>query len=195
MSTTLLIKSAISRANAGDRSAVTEIVINAQRRLERLARKMMRGERRSPMHGTCDLVQNASIRLLRRLERHTPESPCDFFRMASREMRLELIDLARRFSKERALCKDIAPSDEPCDDSRPDNLQAWSDFHEVVATLPEEERTAFELVFYHELPQTEAAELMGQSIWTYRRILGAAKKKLARALSEALCGATNATAC
>ena len=185
MSTTLLIQSEIDRIRKGDRSATQEIVIKAQRRLERLARKMMQGERRSPMHGTSDLAQNASLRLMRRLEKHTPECPKDFFRMASREMRLELIDLARRSFRERSHYRENMDL-EPREQTGQDNLQTWADFHEALGSLPVSERTAFELIFYHELSQTESAKLMGETIWTYRRILGRARKKLARVLSPLL---------
>jgi RNA polymerase sigma-70 factor (ECF subfamily) len=58
----------------------------------------------------------------------------------------------------------------PVDESNvPDRLAVRTTFHEQVAALPAEEREVFELLWYHELPLAEAAELLGVSEPTVKR--------------------------
>jgi len=44
---------------------------------------------------TDDVLQNACLRLLRRLSAHPPADPAEFFGWAARDIRCELLDLAR----------------------------------------------------------------------------------------------------
>ena len=59
---------------------------------------------------------------------------------------------------------------EPCGaDEDPANLAAWAEFHAQVEHLPEEQREVFDLLWYQELSQAEAATLLGVSERTVKR--------------------------
>src|SRR5262245_7811376 len=88
----------LTRLRAGDATARNELVGRTCSRLERLARKMLRGfPRVRRWADTNDVLQNALVRLLRSLETVRPESPREFFALAAQQIRRELLDLARHF--------------------------------------------------------------------------------------------------
>ena len=51
----------------------------------------------------------------------------------------------------------------------PLRLAAWTELHEQVEALPPEEREAFDLLYYQDLPQAEAAQVLGVSLATLKR--------------------------
>src|SRR5581483_837635 len=66
----------------------------------------------------------------------------------------------------------------------PDRLAQWREFHEAVERLPEEERAAFDLLWYHGLTQKEAAEVIGVSEPTVKRRWLAARLRLRAVLGD-----------
>lgn len=50
----------------------------------------------------------------------------------------------------------------------PRRLWQWSEFHEQVGNLPDEERLLFDLLWYQGLEQAEAAAAMGVSLRTLK---------------------------
>ena len=64
----------------------------------------------------------------------------------------------------------------------PNRLAAWSEFHEKVGSLPDEEREVFELIWYQGLSQAEAAEVLHTSQRTLQRRWQAARLHLVEAL-------------
>ncbi len=48
-------------------------------------------------------------------------------------------------------------------------LAAWREFHERVESLPEEQREVFDLLWYQELSQAEAANVLGVAVPTVKR--------------------------
>lgn len=193
MSTSVLLGSLLddlqSKEEARQQLARENILAVSQQRLLRLARRMLSGERRSYLHGTEDLQQSANLRLMRRLRNHIPEDARDFFRMAAREMRLELIDLARRTRTERALvCQ--ATSNDPglgvpeTTQGQAEHLERWTEFHQAVSCLPEGPREVFELTYYGELSQRDVARVTQRSVWKIRRELSEAKRSLASSMSD-----------
>jgi len=64
----------------------------------------------------------------------------------------------------------------------PSRLAAWSEFHEKVGTLPDEERDVFELIWYQGLSQAESAEVLHVSKRTLQRRWQAARLHLVEAL-------------
>jgi RNA polymerase sigma factor (sigma-70 family) len=57
-------------------------------------------------------------------------------------------------------------------------LAAWTRFHEKIGELPEEERKFFKLLWYQELSQAEAAEVLAVAEITVRRRWQAARRRL-----------------
>jgi RNA polymerase sigma-70 factor (ECF subfamily) len=120
--------------------------------------------------------------------------------LAAVSIRRELLDLAKHYYGPRGLGANYAsvenkgaartssaagfdPADAAAD---ADQLAAWTDFHTQVERLPDEERAVFDLLWYQELSQVEAAELLNISLRTVKRRWASARLKLHQALDGAL---------
>jgi RNA polymerase sigma-70 factor (ECF subfamily) len=164
----------------GDRTAQEELLRRVGGRLERLARKMLR--RFPGVHRwteTGDVLQNATLRLLRALREVRPANTREFFSLAAEHMRRELLDLSRHFYGPQGLGahhasrgghqEDPSATWEPRAPGVAEELERWGLFHEAVAQLPVEEREVFGLVFYHGWTQPQIAALFQMSERTIRR--------------------------
>lgn len=178
---------------AGDEQARTRLIEHACDRLRLLARKMLRGfpaVRR--WEETDDVFTEALTRLHGSLKTVQPESPRHFYNLAATQIRRVLIDMSRRYygpeglganyetagddQGNRQAHPDVADrSDEPLD------LMQWTEFHEQVEALPEDEREVFSLLWYEGLPQQEAAQLLGMSERSLRRRWQDARYRLSKA--------------
>jgi RNA polymerase sigma-70 factor (ECF subfamily) len=193
---TAALKGWLERIRAGDRSAQQELLAHAGQRLERLARKML--QRYPAVHRwveTGDVLQNASLRLLRSLEKVPVDSVAGFFGLAAVELRRELIDLARHyFGKLGAGANHASGStpEVPASSDEPGSLAQWCAFHEQVERLPDDERAAVNLLFYQGMAQADAAELLGVSVRTLQRRWQAALLALHDALHSARNGDSHA---
>jgi RNA polymerase sigma-70 factor (ECF subfamily) len=49
-----------------------------------------------------------------------------------------------------------------------EKLRRWTEFHEAVSRLPDDLRAVFDLLWYQEMPQAEAAELLGIAVPTVK---------------------------
>src|ERR1700752_2967339 len=95
---TTQLQNLIDRINAGDCKAREELIGRACERLRRLTAKILQDYRRlRRFEDEDDVLQNVVLRLMRRLRAVSVTSVADFFYLAAREIRLELIDLARRY--------------------------------------------------------------------------------------------------
>lgn len=194
----------IDRLQAGDPDARDELLRQACERLRRLTRKMLKGfSRVKRWELTDDVLQNALVRLWNALRDVTPRSARDFYALAALQVRRELIDLARQYygpqglganqasnaetfdSAHRTPCADVGKADLTLE---PGRLAVWSEFHRRVDTLPAEEREVFDLLWYQELTQAEAALLLGISLATLKRRWLAARRRLHEALNGELPG-------
>lgn len=158
--TTVQLQRQLALLHAGEKEARCGLISHACERLRRLTRKMLR--QYPIVHGmeqTDDVLQNAVIRLDRALSEMTPESLLHFFNLASQHIRWELLDLAKRYKSHAQPKVEI---DEMPDKDGP-NLETWMEVHEAVQALPDEEREIVNLLFYEDLTQGEAAELLGVS--------------------------------
>lgn len=197
MNTTLQIQQSLDHLRAGDAAARDDLVSFACDRLRRLTRKMLRsypGVRR--MEETDDVLQNAAIRLCKALGEVTPPSVRDFFRLAALQIRRVLIDLVRHYygpggrGRDKALPGKKEGSDSssdlidqvPEETDDPRELARWTEFHQQVEALPEEEREVVDLLWYQGLTQAEAAAVLQVSERTVKRRWQTAKVKLYRAL-------------
>ena len=188
----------LDRLQTGDPAAPDELLRRVGGRLERLARKMrgrFPGVRRWAETG--DVLQNASLRLLRALQEVRPASTREFFSLAAEQLRRELLDLSRHFfgpqgaganhasqaghpeSPETA-CEPADRTDDGAEHER------WCAFHEAVEQLPAEEREVVGLVFYHGWTQAQIAELFQVTERTVRRRWQSACLKLHQLVGEKL---------
>jgi RNA polymerase sigma-70 factor (ECF subfamily) len=180
-SSVLRLQGYLERMNAGDPAAREELFRHVAGRLERLTRKMLQGfpgVRR--WEETGDVLQNAVVRLLRALGAVRPGSLREFFGLSAEQVRRELIDLARHYqgpqgagahhASQAGLDGERGPlADKPDLTHEPSALAGWAEFHQQVEGLPEEEREVVNLLFYQELPQAEAAALLGVTVRTVQR--------------------------
>jgi RNA polymerase sigma factor (sigma-70 family) len=195
--TTLHIQQGLDRLQAGDEAARKELLNIACERLQRLTRKMLRSDGRlKRWEETDDVFHNAMLRLCRALQTVTVSSPREFFRLAALQVRRELIDLARHYYGPHGLGAkhqtqgipknpdgtSQGPRD-PADSSNdPSRLAAWSEFHEQIAALPDEDREVFDLIWYQGLSQAEAAKILQVSTRTIERRWQAARLRVYEAL-------------
>lgn len=188
-SSTTQLGNLISRLQAGDEAARRELVGQSCERLRRLTRRLLRDfPRLQRWEHEDDVLQNAAIRLLRSLEAVTPNSVPGFLTLAAREIRRELIDLSRHYygpQGQGAAHGSVAATDTeapeltpPQSTLDPERLAGWTEFHRRVEELPPEEREAFDLLWYHELTQEEAAAVLGISLATIKRRWMAARLRL-----------------
>ena len=189
----------IARFNAGDDDAREELLQLAGDRLKQLARKIKRG---FPGVGrweqTEDICQIASFRLYEALLYSRLEDARHFYRLAAKKLRETLIDLARHYQGPQGMGnhhRTAAPADpegrglpaacDPGDRTRdPQRLAQWGELHAAIEGLPEELREMFDLLWYHELSQDEAAEVVGVGVRQVKRRWRDAKLKLAESLGE-----------
>jgi RNA polymerase sigma-70 factor (ECF subfamily) len=194
---TSLLQSLLLRVNAGDPAARAQLLEHTRGRLVRLAHTMLRDfPRVRRWEETDDVLQNALLRLLQGLERVAPATVADYFRLATRQLRRELLDLVRHYYGPHGLGAHHSsqapggtsgdspgPVPEAADTTQdPGRLAAWAEFHERVAALAEPEREVFELLWYHGLTQAEAAEVLQVSVPTVKRRWLAARLDLQEAL-------------
>ena len=155
-----------------DATARDELLRRVGGNLERMARKLLHAYpsvRR--WEGTDDVLQNATMRLLRALKDVTPANPRQFFALAAEQIRRELLDLARHYYGPRGIGANHASGAFDAADGHTDasGLDEWSEFHERVAQLPDDEREIVGLIHYQELPQAEVARLLGVDLRTVER--------------------------
>jgi RNA polymerase sigma factor (sigma-70 family) len=194
------IRLCIDRMRSGDAAARNELLGHASERLTRLTRKMLRDfPRVHRWEQTDDVLQNAAMRLCRALGEVQPTTAADFFRLAAAQIRRELLDLARRYSGAHGLgahhasrvgAGSAAAAEPSAIDTThdPDRLSAWTKFHREVEELPALEREAFDLLFYQELSQAEAAAVLAVSVRTIKRRWQAARLRLVQNLGGKMPG-------
>jgi RNA polymerase sigma-70 factor (ECF subfamily) len=174
----------VGRARSGDAQALNDLIGRACRRLEDLTRRMLR---RFPLvrrwEQTDDVLQNALIRLHRALTAQRVESVQHFFCLAAKQIRWELLDLAKHHfgslgqgAKHHTDGGGRAADDtggplarQPDADGEPVSLEEWTGFHEQASRLPEEEREVFDLLWYQGLTQEDAAQILGVTVRTVKR--------------------------
>jgi RNA polymerase sigma-70 factor (ECF subfamily) len=196
MSQSVIIQNWLDRMKAGDEEARKELLNSACQRLTELTRKMLRNfPRVKRWEQTDDVFQNAALRLYRTLGEVHPATAADFYRLAALNIRRELLDLAKHYygplgggakhasvagasSGTDVLAGKSSPGDDPV------QLSSWTDFHTQVDNLPEDERAVFDLLWYQELPQAEAASILGVSERTIKRRWASARLKLHELLKD-----------
>lgn len=187
----------IERLAEGDDQACSDLINHTAERVAALTRRMFKDfARLGRWEQTEDICQNASMRLWNALKTTRPTTPVEFHRLAALQIRRELIDQVRRHFGPEGIGANHA-SNAPADSSGstpveayeapqstydPVKLSSWAEFHEKVDLLPDDERSAFDLIWYQGLTQAEAAEVLGISERTLKRRWLAARLSLGHAL-------------
>ncbi len=200
---TTYVQQCLARLRQGEQAAREGLIRAACDRLTELTRAMFKGYGRlRRWEETDDVLQSAMLRLHRALGAIAPETPRDFYRLATAQIRRELIDLSRHhFGPEGAAghhdsgapSPDSSVPGQELPDSgnsslEPSRLAVWTDFHRRAEELPDEEREVFDFVWYQGMQQNEAAEILGVSPRTVLRRWQSACFKLHDAMQGILPG-------
>jgi RNA polymerase sigma-70 factor (ECF subfamily) len=176
-----ILQHLLPRAVAGDEAAVNALLRHCGDRLTVLTRRMLGDfQRVRRWVETDDVLQSALLRLLGALRSVRPQTPRDFFALASLQIRRELIDLARHFYGPEGIGANhdsrppagpgSAVGHDPADVRQAATPPArWAELHELTDQLPPEEREVVGLLFYQGLSQAEAVEVLGVSLRTLQR--------------------------
>src|SRR6516162_1735680 len=160
----------LDRLRQGDREARQLLLERACERLRRLAGRMLHGSfpELARRHEVDSVVHETWVRLLQALDKTEPPTVSDFFRLAAHKFRQVLVDMAQgeRRRAQREVLGLSGADNQGCNPSAanttydPARLALWTEFHEKVATLSEQERAVFEMHHYLDLPQAEIARVL-----------------------------------
>ncbi|MCA8988335.1 MAG: sigma-70 family RNA polymerase sigma factor [Planctomycetaceae bacterium] len=190
----LQIEECIARLNDGDSLARGELLNLTCDRLLRLTHRIKQS---FPAVGrweqTEDIFQNASMKLYEAMHEVELNDSRHFFRLAAKKIRETLLDLARHYQgpmgaganhatmppmrdQEQAIPSPLEGGELTTD---PRRVAEWTEMHRVIESLPDESREMFDLLWYHELSQEEAAQIVGISVRQVKRRWRDAKLMLA----------------
>jgi len=166
--TTIQLQSLLDRLRTGDKQARREFLEQVCGRLRRLSAKILAGSfpNLRASHDVDSVVHETWLRLLQALEKTDPPTVADFFRLAAHKIRQVLLDMAdrqRRLQQRETFLSRVesgADRDPASQTYNAARLAQWTEFHERVGRLEEEERTVFEMHYYLGLPQTEIARTL-----------------------------------
>lgn len=195
--TTFQVQQLLDRWHAGDPEGWNRLIERAYRRLERLAHHQLRKFPLIP-DDTGDVLHGAYPRLVKKLQTDRPTTAREFFFKATGAIRDQLIDLLRHYLRPgRAPAQGAASpedgdsasppgADRPDDTHDPRPLAVWTEFHEKAARLPDNLRAVFDLLWYQDLTQREAAVLLGVHEWKVQEWWHDARLELAKQLGDRL---------
>lgn len=185
---TVVLQGWLERGMSGDAEARQRLLEITRDRLMRQARRQLHGRyaRLEPFEQTDDVVQQLYLKILQNQDRfwvngrgEPVRSLAEFFGHASAWMRDVLCDLLRKSCGRDNRRPAVVPLDgggttegggiEPGTvTSEGEHVQRWTEFHEAAARLPDELRGVFDLLWYQELTQAEAAEVLGIAVPTVK---------------------------
>jgi RNA polymerase sigma factor (sigma-70 family) len=177
-------------ANQQQTDVREEIIAHACDRLRQLTHRMLKHYPRVKRWlETDDVLQNAMMRLHRSLLQVQPETPRQFYGLAATQIRRELIDLARKqYGPQGIGANQLTDFGErvknKSDDSEPESLDSWSQFHLAVENLPEDQQEVVNLLWYEGISQPDAASLLNISLATLKRRWQAARLTLGTLLKD-----------
>jgi RNA polymerase sigma factor (sigma-70 family) len=190
------IQDLLDRLRRGDGEARRLLLERACERLRRLAGRMLHGSfpELARRHEVDSIVHETWLRLLQALDKTEPPTVADFFRLAAFKFRQVLLDMAqgeRRRAQREVLGLSGGDSAGPAPSGAssthdPGRLAMWTEFHEKVATLGEQERAVFEMHYYLELPQAEIARVLELHPRKVSYLWIAATEKLGESLEATL---------
>lgn len=184
---TTILEGYLERGTSGDVEARQRLLELTRERLMSHARRQLHGRyaRLEPFEETDDVVQQLYVKILQNQDRfwvnargEPVRSLAEFFGHTSAWMRDVLCDLLRRSCGRdnqrpaavplRSETTEHPPPAAASTTVEGEKLQRWTEFHEAVARLPDDLRQVFDLLWYQELPQAEAAALLGIAVPTVK---------------------------
>jgi RNA polymerase sigma-70 factor (ECF subfamily) len=203
---TAVLQGHLERAVRGDAAARQRLLELTRDRLMRHARRFLHGRyaRLEPFAQTDDVVQQLYLKILLNQHRfwvnahgEPVQTLAEFFGHTSAWLRDVLCDQLRKAygrddNHPAALPLDAGPSDtglrhDPFSSTLDaQKLRRWTEFHEAVARLPDDLRAVFDMLWYQEMSQAEAAELLGVAVPTVKLRWMKARLQVQQALGGAL---------
>ena len=188
LESTVVLQGYLERALTGDAEARGRLLELTRNRLMRHARCFLHGSyaRLEPFAQTDDVVQQLYLKILQHQDRfwvnargEPVQTLAEFFGHSSAWMRDVLCDELRRAYGRDDNRPAVLPLDGGNSDTRPTyepasttldavKVQRWTEFHEAVARLPADLRAVFDLLWYQEMTQAEAAALLGVAVPTVK---------------------------
>jgi RNA polymerase sigma-70 factor (ECF subfamily) len=185
---TAVLQGQLERAVTGDTEARQRLLELTRDRLTRHARRLLHGRyaRLEPSAQTDDVVQQLYLKILRNQDRFWVNADgepmhtlAEFFGHTSAWMRDVLCDLLRKEYGRDDNRPAVLPLQGGTSDTGPrhelssstldgEKLRRWTEFHEAVARLPDDLRAVFDLLWYQEMSQAEAAALLGVAVRTVK---------------------------
>ena len=187
------IEQLLQRVNQGDVDARRELFELTEGQLRNLTRKMLSGfSQVRRWEETDDVWQNVSMRIWKSFEKMTFQSPRHFLNASALQIRRELLTLAEHYRRPSSHAAHHASP--PSIESRPmldaenptdnvDVLSRWTELHDEVDRLEDEQKEVFQLHWYNGLTHESIAELIGVSERTVKRRWQAARLSLYNAVN------------
>jgi RNA polymerase sigma factor (sigma-70 family) len=190
---TVQLQQLLDRLRAGDAAAKREFLEQVCQRLRRLAGRILSGSfpALQQRHDVDSVVHETWLRLVQALEKVEPPTVEDFFRLAAHKIRQVLLDMTsrqRRVDQRETLLGQsgslaASPGEPGSQTYDGERLALWTEFHDKVANLQDDERTVFELHYYLGLPQAEIARTLNLHPRKISYLWMAATEKLADELT------------
>jgi RNA polymerase sigma factor (sigma-70 family) len=207
---TAVLQGQLERAVTGDAEARRRLLELTRDRLMGFARRFLHGRyaRLEPFAQTDDVVQQLYVKILQQQDRfwvnargEPVRTLAEFFGHTSAWMRDVLCDLLRKSrgrddNRPAVLPLGAGPSDtgpryEPSSDTLDaEKVRRWTEFHEAAARLPDDLRAVFDLLWYQEVSQADAAALLGVAVPTVKLRWTKARLRVQQALGGAPFGDT-----
>ena len=185
---TAVLQKQLERAITGDAEARQRLLELTRNRLMDQARRFLHGNyaRLEPFAQTDDVVQQLYVKILENQNRFWVKADgkpvrtlAEFFGHTSAWMRDVLCDRLRKEYGRADNRPAVLPLDGGSPDSGPryepssnthegEKLRRWTEFHETAARLPDDLRAVFDLLWYQEMSQAEAAALLGLAVPTVK---------------------------
>jgi RNA polymerase sigma-70 factor (ECF subfamily) len=185
---TTVLQGHLERAVTGDAEARQRLLELTCDRLTHHARRLLHGRyaRLEPFAQTDDVIQQLYIKILQNQDRfwvtangEPVRTLAEFFGHTSAWMRDVLCDLLRKEYGRDNNRPAVLPLDGGISDTGPryepssstldgEKVRRWTEFHEAVARLPDGLRAVFDLLWYQEMAQAEAAALLGVAVPTVK---------------------------
>jgi RNA polymerase sigma factor (sigma-70 family) len=194
--TTQDIAGLLDRLRRGDDTARRAILERAYHRLVRIAAAIFHEDFRGlrDRHDVESVVSELWIRLVGALEKTQPQTLDGFFGLVFVNVRHALLDLARRQRRDDARRHEgpldaegsqvLAAFDRADTTNDPARLALLTELHSQVETLPDDERTVFDLRYYGGYSQAEIAQILGLHPRKVSRLWYAATTRLSGWLGE-----------